>query len=379
MAAFDRLRNFLESLEKDFGVPACECIVKKDQEVLFHHLCGYSDIDRKIAASANDCYCFYSLSKLYTCTAALQLIERGMLSLDDTVGKYLPEYADMKVREADGSVSDARSPMTIFQLMTMTAGMNYNLESPSVVAAREASDDRASTREIISAISHECLDFHPGEHYQYSLCHDVLAAVIEVVSGQKFSEYVTENIFKPLDIKDITYNCSNLSGKYSTMYYCDENQQIHDFAVINVAFQLGVNYESGGAGMCGRASEYMKLVDALCCGGIGATGAEILSEESIAKFSAPSLTPVQKKEFEQMKPAEYSYGLGVRTRIKENEYGVPVGEFGWDGAAGSYYLIDPVNHISIVYCEHIHGHYCAYDTIHSGIRDFAYAGIMNGE
>lgn len=379
MASFDKLRVFLDSLEEKFGVPACECIVKRDQEVLFHHLCGHSDAARTVPATANDFYSFYSLSKLYTCTAALQLIERGKLSLEDKVEQYLPEYASMKVQNEDGSLVPASRSMTIFQLMTMTAGMNYDLSSPSVTALRKSSDDKASTREIIAAIANEPLDFQPGEHFQYSLCHDVLAAVIEVVSGMKLSEYMSENIFKPLGIEDISYNCRNIAGNYSNSYYCDENQIINALPQVDVAFQLGKNYESGGAGMCGRASEYIKLADALSCGGVGKTGARILSEESIKAFATDRLTPTQKKEFALMKPTEYGYGLGVRTRIKANEAGVPVGEFGWDGAAGSYYLIDPINRISIIYCEHILGHYCAYNTIHEGVRDLAYLGIMRGE
>jgi len=379
MAAFDRLKAFLESLEGEFGVPACECIVKKDQDILFHHLCGFSDAERTIPASADDYYCFYSLSKIYTCTAILQLMERGLLSLEDPVSKYLPEFAQMQVRTASGGTVDADNQITIFQLMTMTAGLNYDLGSPSVSTLRKSSGDKASTREIIAAIANEPLDFHPGERYQYSLCHDVLGGVIETVSRMKFSEYITENIFKPLEINGISYNCHNIPGKYSAEYNCDENLKLTALPVINVAFQLGENYESGGAGMCGQASEYIKLADALSCGGMAKNGFRILSEESIAKFSADSLTSAQKKDFHNMKPDCYSYGLGVRTRTAANEFGVPVGEFGWDGAAGSYCLIDPINNISIIYCEHILGHYCAYDTIHSGVRDLAYLGIAKGE
>ncbi len=379
MPAFDKLTAFLESLHAEYGVPACECIVKKDGETLYHHLCGFSDAAGTIPAAAEDFYCFYSLSKLYTCTAAMQLIERGMLSLDDTVAKYLPEYASMTVKNEDGTVTPAKSQMTVRQLMSMTAGLNYDLGMPSIAALRERSGDLASTREVIAAIAQNPLDFHPGEHYQYSLCHDVLAVVVEVVSGLKFGDYIAQNIFAPLGIKDISYDCHNIAGSYSDIYCCDEQQNIIPLEVIDVAFQLGRNYQSGGAGMCGRAGEYIKLVDALACGGTAPDGTRILSEEGIALLSRDCLNTVQKKEFELMKPAEYSYGLGVRTRIRANEYGVPAGEFGWDGAAGSYYLIDPVNRISITYCEHILGHYCAYSDIHEGLRDNAYLGVLKGE
>lgn len=379
MAAFDKLTAFLDSLNNQFDVPACECIVKKNGELLYHHLCGHSDVQGEIPARADDFYCFYSLSKLYTCTAAMQLIERGQLSLDDEVSRYLPEYAEITVRTPDGEPVPAERPITVAMLMSMTAGLNYDLDMPPVKALRESTDDEASTRDIIAAIAREPLDFHPGDHFQYSLCHDVLAVVVEVVSGMKFSEYVTANIFAPLSIKDISYNCRDIAGTYSAQYYCDENRNMIQIPEINVAFQLGKNYESGGAGMCGRASEYIKLVDALACGGKAPDGTSILSPESIALLSRDCMTPVQRVDFNQMKPAEYSYGLGVRTRIAANDHGVPVGEFGWDGAAGSYYVIDPVNNISIIYCEHILGHYCAYDTIHAGVRDLAYLGIMKGE
>ena len=118
----------------------------------------------------------------------MQLIEQGKIALDDPVSKYIPEFADLKIREKkDGviSITDATVPMTIEHLFTMTGGMNYNLGAAPIKEAIESNN--ATTLGIVRAMADIPLDFEPGAKYQYSLCHDVLGAVIEVASGMRFS------------------------------------------------------------------------------------------------------------------------------------------------------------------------------------------------
>ena len=118
-------------------------------------------------------YWLYSASKVITCTALMQLVDKGSIGLDDPVSKYLPEYKEMMVKDGS-SVRKAENAMTIRHLLTMQSGLNYDLMAPSIRKLLKEKDNKATTREIIGALANEPLDFEPGTRYQYSLSHDVL-------------------------------------------------------------------------------------------------------------------------------------------------------------------------------------------------------------
>jgi CubicO group peptidase (beta-lactamase class C family) len=148
----------------------------------------------------------------------MQLVDKGSIHLDDLVHLYLPDYKDLKVK--NGSAAErAKNTMTIRHLLSMQSGLNYNLEAPSIKRVQKATQNKATTRQIIEALANEPLDFEPGTRYQYSLSHDVLGAVIEAATGQRFGSYLDEHIFKPLGMKDTGFELtperkSNLSGQF---------------------------------------------------------------------------------------------------------------------------------------------------------------------
>ena len=131
-------------------------------------------------------------------------------------------------------------------------------------------------------------------------------------------------------------------------------------------------YESGGAGLVGTVDAYSTFIDALCNGGVGANGCRILSEESVRMFMVPYTTGQMSADFAVTGKTGYEYGLGVRVLVDGTVSKSPVGEFGWDGAAGAYVLVDPVNKISIFYAQHVVGYPKAFSEIHPVIRDLAY-------
>ena len=140
-------------------------------------------------------------------------------------------------------------------------------------------------------------------------------------------------------------------------------------------YRLTKNYESGGAGLCTTVDEYTKVIDALANGGVGANGNRILKAETITLMSRNWLNEQQLKDFAKTGKTGYGYGLGVRTLIDGTKAKSPVGEFGWDGAAGAFSLVDPVNHICLYYAHQILGMLEAYHEIHPTIRDLAYEAM----
>lgn len=367
------LADYLDSLEK-CGIPGCDCVVYRDRKPVFRHTTGYSDHEKIKPLTSSNTYWLFSATKLFTCTAVLQLLERGGIRLDDRVSKYLPEYGALSVK--DGSeIRPARNKLTIRHLLSMQSGLNYNLDAPSILKALEETDRKATTRQIIRALANEPLDFEPGTHFQYSLSHDVLGAVIEEVSGFSFGRYLAKYIFEPLGMKNTGFELTperraNMSDQF---VYDGETMTSAPMEPDN-CYVLSERYESGGAGLISTADDYILYLDAMCNGGISKDGCRILTAASIDLMREDQLNDVSKKDFAMFNRKGYSYGLGVRTLIEREKSGArsPIGEFGWDGAAGAYALIDLKNRLAVFYIQHVRNCGYVYDVIHPKIRDLTY-------
>ena len=144
-------------------------------------------------------------------------------------------------------------------------------------------------------------------------------------------------------------------------------------------FILADEYESGGAGLFGTASDYIKIVNALSLGGTASNGYCLLTEKSVKMMQENYLCQSALVDFAV--PPRLGYGWGLCGRVHMNpalSQGLsPVGEFGWDGAAGAYTLIDPENQISLFYAQHIVGCNFAYHKIHPTLRDLTYEAILH--
>lgn len=365
---FTKLKYFIDSLEF-LDVRACDILVKKDHKEVFRHSMGYSDLEKTKPVSKDDLYWVYSMTKVITVTAALRLVERGKLGLDDKVSDYLPEFADITVMDGD-KVKKAEKAMLIRHLFSMQSGLDYDLDAPAIKEARERAD--ATTREVVAAMAKKPLLFEPGERYQYSLSHDVLAAVVEVISGKTYHEYLKEEIFNPLGMTDIGFEPNEeQKTRFSQQYRYDQQTfTCNPIPSVN-SFKLSQKYESGGAGLFTSLDTYMKVIDALANKGTAESGYQLLKPETIELMRIN-----QQKEGVYAKPG-YGYGLGVRVMIdKERGRSLgPLGEFGWDGAACSYNLIDPDNGIAIVLTLHILNFSMCYDTVHTYIRNLVYQAL----
>ena len=388
---FDKLTEYLESLKDSHDVKGLDLIVRKNHGTLYRHMQGYNDYSCRRPVSEDDLYYLYSCTKIVTVTACMQLVEQGRIGLQDLLSEYLPEFASVRV--ADGyepgdfrNIPDlnapshrAERPILIENLLSMTAGLSYDTASEPIAKLREKSGNTAGTVEMMSAIARMPLLYEPGERYAYSLGHDVIAAVIETVSGEKFSNYVMTHIFEPLGVTDIYFHPGpkekkRLAAQYSIDFATGKKSPKSDNS-----FCLTKEYDSGGAGLIATVNGFSALLDALACKGMGANGRRILREESIRKIGTPLLSPVQLDDFtvKGMFRPGYSYGLGVRVLADGTKSKSPVGEFGWDGAAGAYALIDPKNNISVFYAQEILGMAGVYSEVPPRIRVLVYECIFD--
>lgn len=371
---FTELTDYLSKIDTNL-IPDCEIAVYKNHECLYKN--SFSRPDYPKEEAKKDLYYLFSASKVITCTAALRLVEENKIGIDDPVSRYLPEFAELYVLKGDKKVP-AKNTLLIRHLFSMQGGFTYDLGYEGIRRVREESNNNASTREIVAAIAKMPLAFEPGEDYRYSLCHDILAAVVEVASGKKFSEYLNEIIFAPLEMKDFTfYPTDDVMSRFKQQYSVDPKTFTALPVEPNCPYRLSENYESGGAGMIGSLNDYAKFTDALASGE-SKDGYRLLRPETVALMKSNQLCEIGLNNFRtNTNNKGYGYGMGVRTLMDQKIENTlsPIGEFGWDGAAGAYCLIDTDNKLSIFYAQHVNGCSYVYSHVHKAIRNLVYKAL----
>ena len=367
---FSELKTYMNRLTS-WRIPGNSITIYIDNRRVFDYSSGYSDVENKMPMTGNELLNIYSCSKVATVTAALQLYEKGIFLLDDPLCEYIPEFRDMYVKDKDGNIVKAKNPITLRHLFTMTAGLTYNMNTNGINAARSITNGKMDTVQVAKCIARDPLAFEPGEKWNYSLCHDVLAAVVEMISGERFETYVKKHIFEPIGIKNVFYHRNDAVKSAMAQQYNYETGDSRDIVErqietgnmtgkwVNVGKEaehvLGESYDSGGAGIVVSVPDYALFGSTLANGGFAPNGEKILSAGTIELMRTNQLNEKQMKYFNWSQLKGYGYGLGVRTLINKAESGTTgnVGEFGWGGAAGATLLVDPDCKLAYFYSHHM--------------------------
>ena len=333
---FENTKALCESFLQ-MGVPFFDLLVYRDGEEIFRHNGGYVDVENKIPVRGDELLNIYSCSKPITVTAAMQLWEKGLFQLEDKVSKYLPEYENMTVETEDGIVP-AKNPMLVRHLFTMTAGLTYNLRSPWLEQLKKDTDGRCPTREVARYLAKEPLWAEPGTKYRYSLGHDVLAALVEVLSGEKFEDYTRRHIFEPLGMSRTDFLKDPATyDEVATHYVFKEGKAQLRSKWPN--YRLGTEHASGGAGCTSTVEDYILFLE-------GLRTFKLLKKETIDLITRDWLTESERETY----PLNaYNYGLGMRSRKPGTDHA----DFGWGGAAGASLHIDIPHGISLFYVQHL--------------------------
>ena len=333
------VKAYVDKLVHEKGIPYLDFYMSVGHECVFRY---YASKDGK--ATGKEMLHLFSATKPVTVCCAMRLIEEGKLSLGDTVEKYIPEYAHAYLLDEKGNKVFPKTKMTVEHLFTMSAGLSYAAYGEPYRSLIKAAGEKATTQEILGALAAAPLLFEPGLRFEYSLCHDLLAAVVERASGKRFSAYVDEVVCKPLGMRNSGFH---LDVPLADTYFANAKGIEKGNGDNELVFTE--NYDSGGAGLISCVEDSARFAQTLACGGVWKNGYRLLNEDSLLKIRTCHSGQISvQNTFTCIQGNDYGYGLGVRVRLKELEWGLPKGEFGWDGAAGSFLLVDTENNLSIV-------------------------------
>lgn len=349
-ADLDALRTDVQSQIDSHTIAGAVTAIVKNGRLVWYEAQGESDPVAGKKMEKNAIFTLMSSSKIVAGISALQLVEQGRMSLEDPVGKYIPELSNMMVYVSEGEIVPADKPITIKHLLTHTAGL-MTAANLGFLRNQIPSEEGDRLEDAVPRFAQATLDFQPGTLWSYSPLHgiDVVARVIEIVSGEPYQEYVRKHIFEPLGMNETWFTVPESERdrvvplvKYENGKWVRQPKQFGDYG------EMQTSYFSAAGGLLSTVKDYTFLEVALVNGGI-LNGTRILSEESV-KLMGTNLVGDLFAKF--MPVITDGYGFGITVRVAEDEakcHGVGKGTFNWNGAYGTDSWADPANGIAGAY------------------------------
>lgn len=335
-------------------------VLHKGKEIFFDCY-GYADKENKFPVKRDTIFRLFSMSKPITAVATMILVERGEIDVRDAVSKYIPAFAGQKVW-CDGKEVPAERDITVWDCLNMTTGIPYpdlSFESGrqmdelfKELIARRENGEVVTTMDYVNRIAQIPLAFQPGERWMYGLSADILGAVIEVVSGKKYSKFLQDEIFLPLGMKDTGFYVPADKEWRFAKNYDMVNGELVPFTRSHLGeyYKQDVAFESGGAGMVSTIEDYSHFTQMLVNGGTY-NGVRILGRKTVAYMAQNHLRPEQMGALNWDSNLGCGYGCLTRVLINQSAAGTngSLGEFGWDGWTGNYMTVDPSEELTILY------------------------------
>ena len=373
----EKLTQLMNAKVEDGTMVGGMGMIARNGKIIYSQTYGQADREAGKAMTDDAIYRIYSMSKPITGVALMMLYEEGKFRLNDPIAMYIPEMANLQVAPSTagtGIVSDGttsttigagdksligqtRKPTrqpTIRDLMTHTAGLTYGVFGNTEVdqAYRKAGLlGDMDLKEFVTALGKLPLQYDPGSQWHYSVSVDVQGYLVEVLSGMKFSEFLQQRIFAPLDMKDTAFKINEGNKDRLTQLYKPEGVTADNYfspatgsglevadAFISAGYIYGGKFESGGGGLVATARDYMRFSQMMLNGG-ELDGVRILSPKTVDLMTANHIGDMGLGFGRK----GVGFGLDFAVVLNPGEVGEvsSAGEYNWGGAAGTRFWIDP--------------------------------------
>jgi CubicO group peptidase (beta-lactamase class C family) len=364
----DGLRRIADTLNADIEkgkIPGAVLLIARHGKIGYFKAFGDQDHEADASMTTDTIFSIASMTKPMVSVGIMMLVEDGKVTLDDPVGRHLPQIADLrvavdpKVKNGDVETRPAKRQPTIEDLLRHTSGMTSgNRGKTAVHKLWPYSGARAAVRmngdELLETIAKLPLLTDPGAAWSYGFSTDVLGLVIEKVSGQKLSVFLSERLWQPLGMKDTSFalpkdkwdryarafEVSPLTGKRQRVVHAEGRP---------------LKYECGGGCAVSTAGDYIRFTQMLLNGGT-LDGKRILKAETVADMTRNHLGAAFGVDAEGTRPG-FGFGLGFAVRLKPGTRSAPgsVGEYNWGGAYGTYFWNDPKQELAVVFMSQAPG------------------------
>jgi CubicO group peptidase (beta-lactamase class C family) len=311
---------------------------------------GVADLESRKPLTTDAIFRLASMTKPMTSVAVMMLLEEGKFLLDDPVSRFLPEFKDPKVAIANAPneratggfrVVPAASEITIRELLTHSAGLASGSGGPTLELSKTLAQYRKpenTMQEYVAQLAKLPLNFQPGSAWEYGPATDVLGRLVEVISGKSLDEFFRERIFKPLEMTDTWFYVPDAKLPRLATAYTKEGDGLKKLTAPGPAARNG-RFFGGAGGLAGTAEDYLRFCQMLLNGG-QLDGTRLLSRKTIESMTANHIgnLPLWQDSYRG-----FGFGLGFRVRMDIGQSATlgSVGEYGWGGAYGTYFWVDP--------------------------------------
>lgn len=365
-AAFsaERLQRFDRSVQGmiDAGqLSGMVSLLSHRGKTVHSHVLGRQDIASNTPMARDTIFRAYSMTKPVTGVAMMMLYEEGRWSPSDPITKFIPEFAEMQVytgMSADGRMltEGARRVPTMAELMSHTAGFGYGLFPGHPVEALFQKANimgSASRDEAIGKLAKIPLRYQPGSEWQYSISVDIQGYILERITGQRLDDFMQQRIFGPLGMKDTAFRVpEDKLPRLATIYSAGADGKLAPVPRDPNVSRAPV-LASGGAGLYSTADDYLRFARMLAGGG-QVDGVRLLAPRTVQLMATNHLSPRLLEGgygigMQQLKPG---FGFGFDVAVYEDPFKaqsvIGKGSFLWDGAAGTFFWVDPENDLVFV-------------------------------
>ena len=366
-ARLERIGPAMDTYVDSGEVAGIVTLVARRGEIVHRSRHGWRDREAGVEMTDDTNFRIYSMTKPIVSTALMLLFEEGSFLLEQPVATYLPGFADVKVMTADGSLTEPERPVTIGDLLAHTSGLTYDFMVDNPVAAlyRDHRIMNDATRTLAECVDALPLAFQPGQRWHYSVGIDVAARLVEVLADQPLGDFLTERLFGPLGMTDTAFGVADgQDERLAAMYglpdlvgegYHGGNLVEAALAGFNERIDVSDTYPTGtpdvfvrgGLGLFSTVDDYFRFAQMLLDG--GRVGGERLIGRKTLELMHGNRLPPELLPFEiiGMPSPGFGFGLGSRVMLDVAASAGPgsPGEFGWAGAAKTYYWVDPVEEL----------------------------------
>ena len=373
----ERITKHLQHRYVDAGrIAGCQVAVARHGHVGYFRSLGFRDLERSLPVEEDTIWRIYSMTKPITGVALMSLYERGMFQLNDPVTRFIPQWRDLKVRERaeDGSerLVDPERPMTVRDLMMHMSGLGFARRPypAGAVLGRQRQPGRgihpgsrrgpdATLQTMVEHYAGYPLEFHPGTHWLYSVSTDVCGRLVEIISGQRFDDYLRETIFEPLGMTDTGFVVPDEKvHRFAACYRRDASKKL---VLVDDPQRSGYRKEpsflSGGGGLVSTTTDYLRFCQMLLGGG-ELDGVRILGRKTVELMTSNHLPGDGDLQSVAM-PGGYGevgfagMGFGLTVAVAKapaltQVIGSP-GEYMWGGAASTIFWVDPAEDLTVVF------------------------------
>lgn len=361
MSRFDVLHHAMQRYVDSKILPGVSSAVLVGRDVVDTYAVGFADIEQKVALRTDHLFRIFSNTKLVTSIAVLLLFEDGKFDLNDPIEQFIPQLGHRRVLRASAISLDDTEPangsMLIQHLLSHSSGLSYGLLDPGTMLfkaynERKMLNPAKSLAEKMDALADLPLLFHPGTNWEYSIATDVLARLVEVVSGQTFDVFIKARIFDPLSMADTGFVVpAGQQHRLAAMYTGDDpldpmrpGLTSNDKLPFPNANLQPVPFLSGGGGLVSSLLDMVTLVRSLL-----PNGETILKPQTIDRMMRNQLPSGVGIGFPTTGSVPgKGFGLGGAVTMTPSSIDPPdsVGEFQWGGMAGTHWWISPKHNLA---------------------------------